>query len=307
MMSISSVRRLVLSSMCLFCVCSNVCAGLREDYEASEFEFLRTDSNLPTFPFSWLNYTARGDSVIQSGDEELKYDQSSGSQFFAMPVWIDRDDMVLLGEYVSKTRFSPVDRVGTGADVYSTGFGGAWLRQASTDWQCGAFAAPYGSSGFNDDSSWNWQIFGGAGALYYGQADVLWVFAGIMDYTEEQTYVLPYAGFSWTITPEWALNMILPWPSVTYAPTRDLLFNAGAAPSGGTWRMDDTGQDLAVSLSGWDVGAGAEYRLWKIGWIYARAGIGGFRGLEIATDGEMDMEAAPEPAPFVSAGIDLRM
>jgi hypothetical protein len=283
-------------------------AGLREDFETSEFEFLRTDSNLPNMPFAWLSYTDRGDTTIQSGDDELTFDQASASQFLAVPVWIGRQDMVVVGDYIATTRFEPVNREGSGTDVYSTGFGGAWLRQASPDWQYGAFAAPFGSSGLNDESSWSWQAFAGAGALYYGQTDFLWIFAGVVDYSEEESFVFPYAGFSWTISSEWALNMILPWPSISYGPTPNVVISAGAVPSLSSWRLDDSGQDLSVSLGGWDVGAGVEYRVCGIGWVYTRAGMSGFRGFQMNTDGEVDgIEAEPDAQPFVTAGIDFRM
>jgi hypothetical protein len=283
-------------------------AGLVEDFEASEFEFLRGESNLPHLPFAWLGVTSRGETEVETAEESLLFDQVSSSEFLALPVWIGRRDMFLLGEYVSMTRFTPVDREGSGTDVYSTGLGAGWLRQASPDWQYGVIMAPFGSSALDEESSWMWQVFGGAGAIYYGQTDFLWIFAGVMDYTEDESFVFPYVGFSWTMSPEWALNMILPWPSVSYAPTRDLLLNVGAIPSGGTWRLDEDGQDLALSLNGWDVGGGAEYRVWKYGWIYARAGLCGFRGMQVNTDGNADgPEVDPDSQPFFSAGIDMRM
>jgi hypothetical protein len=106
---------------------------------------------------------------------------------------------------------------------------------------------------------------------------------------------------------DWAMNMILPWPSISYAPTKNILLNFGALPTLGSWRLGEGGE-MELSLSGIDVGLGVEYRLWSYGWLYTRVGKSGARSFSITTAGETEgYEIDLESQPFVSAGIDLRM
>lgn len=114
------------------------------------------------------------------------------------------------------------------------------------------------------------------------QSDSLWWAFGIYsDLNPVSSYAIPYLGAYWTISPEWAINLILPWPSVLYAPNEDWLFSLGVIPSGASWAIESGDEKVYYNLDAWDLRLSGERRIHKSVWLAVKTGVGGMQSLRI--------------------------
>ena len=79
----------------------------------------------------------------------------------------------------------------------------------------------------------------------------------------------------------WTLNGVMPWPSVTYAPSTETLFRVGVSPSGASWSIEPGVQRPRMNFTSWNFGVAAEHRLYKGFWMGLEIGASCLRGLSV--------------------------
>jgi hypothetical protein len=257
-----------------------------QDFQESDFVFQRSGSNAPFLPVSYLGSNYYGEAQINNEitGETLEYTQRSASAFAGLPFVIGKKDAWGIGAYLSNTRFDT--RTGSLDDdfrVNTVGLPMGWFRQVNTNWQAAAFVMPMAHRSTQDTSDWTVQTMAGGFARYAVNERFWWAVGVFGEYSPNDSYVIPYAGASWVINPQWTLSAVMPWPAILYAPNTDWLFSLGASPSGASWSLQPERNEVAISLDAWDFGLTAERRIFKNVWLAARTGIGGLRGLRLDT------------------------
>lgn len=101
------------------------------------------------------------------------------------------------------------------------------------------------------------------------------------------------------------VSCVLPWPSVSYALSRDTVFRLGMEPSGGRWFLDSDGE-TTLDIGGWDLGLTWEQRCWRSVWLAVSAGASGFDGLVIEEDGEARWGSDVESGTYGRIGLRFR-
>jgi len=109
------------------------------------------------------------------------------------------------------------------------------------------------------------------------------------------------------INDQWTLNAVMPWPSVTYAPTPNTFFMLGVSPSGASWSIEPGEQRPRMSLSAWNLGLSAEHRIYENLWLGAEAGVSGLRGLSLQGNDWQDAEAKLDHTGYVEVRLNWRV
>lgn len=276
---------------------------------ASEFEFQRADINVPSIPFSWLMVTRYGETELTSDRADLDgvtFDQRSLSHGLFAPAMIRRRDMLLAGYFLGSSKLD-FDRAPIkDGDLHTLAVGGAWLHQLKPKWMTATFVAPFLHSGLGGGSPWEVEWFAGGLVRYYQEPTIQWIFGGVYQQGFDSWFLYPYVGALWSPHPDWSLNAVMPWPSISYAVNRRWLLRVGAGPSGGQWRAQDQEQ-LSLDFGGWDLGLTSEVRLVRSIWLSAAAGWSGFRGFGIDEEGDTVEETDLDSEPFVRIGLNFRL
>ena len=128
---------------------------------------------------------------------------------------------------------------------------------------------------------WYWETLGGAFARHTTSDRVAWIFGVYFDVSPLEDFYTPYLGATFTLSEQWMINAVMPWPSINYAPNADTLFQLGVTPSGTSWSIEPDERRPRMSLSAWNFGLAAERRIYKSVWLRGEVGISGLRGLTI--------------------------
>jgi len=261
----------------------------------SEFIFARLKSNAPLLPLAWVSGASYHDtqfSLPDGGVSATSFGQTSFSEGAFLPIPIGKRDALILGEWVGNTKFRAKDASDQDLSVMSVGIPIGWGRQVSPNWQLAAFVAPYGHTAHHD--SWYWETLGGVFARYLPGERVSWVFGAYMDVSPVEDFYTPYLGVTFYINERWMVNAIMPWPGVNYSPTPNVLFRLGVTPSGASWEAQIGEQRPKASFSAWNLGFGAEWRVYGNFWLGGEVGISGIRGFSLvgshweSADSELD-------------------
>ena len=276
-------------------------------FEDSDFEFQRSISNAPFPPLAFVGGSSYGDVEVESPDGlELTYDVQRFSSMAAIPFLLGKRDALVAGAYVSLSEFDVKGDDLNDISVASIGLPIGWMRQQNPDWQLAAFVMPLGHDSDLENSDWTWQYLGGAFARYVSSETLWWAFGAYADVGSGENFYIPYLGASWAINERWTLSAIMPWPAVVYAPNRNIMFRLGASPSGASWSLDVEEGKVGVNLDAWDLGLGAEYRVFGNFWLGADAGIGGLRGLRLVNSGVEEPDLDFSSNGFVKLSFNFR-
>ncbi|TGD74368.1 hypothetical protein E4634_08490 [Mangrovimicrobium sediminis] len=273
-----------------------------EAFQQSDIRFQRGITNAPFPPIAFLSATTYGDVEVSTTDgQELEYNVDRYSQMAGIPFLLGKRDALLVGEYVSWSRFDVSAGASEEFDVTSIGLPVGWFRQVNPDWQAAAFVMPLGHDSSLEGSGWTWQYLGGAFTRYVQNEQLWWAFGFYADVGFGDDFYIPYIGASWAIDERWTLSAMMPWPAIIYAPNRRWMLRLGAAPSGASWSLDLDRDDVAVNFDAWDLGLDVEYRVAGNVWLGARTGVGGLRGLRL------EGSAVEEPDVDFSANYFLNV
>ncbi len=313
----SEMRKASMYSLLWVCVllslsAATVFGGIADMVEAvaeSDFELKDKERNLPRRPIAWLNATHYGETEFVSERDDLdgvSFEQLAISQGLLLPVWVEDDDMIVLGYSLGTSHFSFENTGRDSGDLHSLGVFGCWLRQINPEWLTGVFAAPFIHSGLSGGSPWESEWYAGAIASYEQTDTLQWLMGGIYQQGFDTYSVYPYAGLIWRPHPDWSVNATLPWPSVNYAITHDWALRFGAKPSGGQW-MAENDESITRDFGGWDLGLTTEFRISGSLWGMASVGYTGLHAFGVEEDGETVNQGRLDSDPFVRLGLTVRL
>lgn len=258
-----------------------------ENFQRSEFAFGRTDSVGPFPPMAWVGISNHGESEVALPDGPVRFGEHGGSQFLIAPLWIGKKDMILAGEYFSWQRIEFLQPQPADRDLYTFAPVFAWLRQTGPHTQVGAFAAPQWSHGadYADNEFAEWTGYAGALAIKWSSEELGWGYGIVADFGPDDTLIFPYLGCLWLPTPEWNIAAILPWPSISYAPSRNYFFQVGLSPADATLAVGQGGAGLRLSYTSWDLRFTFHRRITRNFWFSASVGQAGIGSFAVSTSG----------------------
>ncbi len=275
-------------------------------FAQSDFEFLRARNNVPFLPLAWVTVTGyeTGTFAPSGAGQTTTFRQSSISQGAFLPVPLGQRDALVVGEWISQTHFDLDHANAEELDVFSASVSLGWIRQSTSDWQLAAFVAPLGHKTHQD--SWYWETLGGVFARYMSGDRVAWIFGAYADVSPLEDFYTPYLGATFILNERWAINAVMPWPGVSYAPSTDTFFRLGVSPSGTSWSIEQGERRPRMTLSAWNFGIAAERRLYKNLWVGLEVGVSGIRGLTIEDSNWQGAETRLNNTGFALLTINLR-
>ena len=270
---------------------AGVIDSILENFHRSDFAFGRTDGNAPFPPLAWLSYQDHGESDLTLNGQTVRFDEHSMSQFLLAPLWIGKKDMVVAGEYFGWQRVSFNAPLTAERDVYTFMPILAWMRQTGPHRQIAAFVSPEYSHGADYAGHEFSELSGYAGVIgiNWTSTDFAWAYGLVGDFSSDHSLVFPYLGCYWQPSPQWSVAAILPWPSVSYAPSRDYMFQVGLSPADATLASAEDGS-LRVSYTSWNLLFSAHRRLARNYWISANVGWAGIGNFAVSTDGNTETD-----------------
>jgi hypothetical protein len=283
--------------------------GWIHSFAQSDFQFSRTASNAPFPPMAWADVASYGETKFTSLDEALPsiaLKQRSFSQAALVPIMAGTRNAIAIGEWVSVSQFTTDAPLVDDFNAVSVGVPIGWARQASAKWQLAAFIAPLGHKASLQDSSWYWEGMGGAFGRYAPGGRVTWVFGFYADVSPDDDFYVPYLGATWIANERWTFSAILPWPGVTYAPTKDTFMRLGVSPSGASWALSPQSGDIAMNLDSWNVGLALEHRIWRDVWLHAEGGMSGLSGMSFSGGGWNEVNTEVGSSPYARIGVSFR-
>lgn len=255
----------------------------------SEFRFARTSSEVPFFPVGWLKYAYypatefRDDDGVLAPAEAVEHSVSMGG---VAPVYVDNRDMFLIGGDLAADTIRVTNGPYRDQRIARVTPVAAWLHQFGTDYTVGAFVAPIFSKEFEQDQSWSANGFAGLIGMYWQSDTLQWLYGGVYERYFGEDYFYPYLGMQWNPTPQWSVALLFPWPTISYAPAKRWVVQAGIEPGGSSWVAHGDGYESTQALGSWNASVGAAYQLQGSWWLYAGAGRTGFRGFTQTTSGD---------------------
>lgn len=291
----SPLRRLFAALLLLAAGSVTASAGvidsILENFHRSQFAFGRTDGNAPFPPLAWVGIMDHGDSDLTFNSQPIRFGERSLSQFLLAPLWIGEKDMVLAGEYFAWQRVDFRAPLAAQRDVYTFMPMLAWLRQTGPHRQLGAFIAPLYTHGADYAGHEFTELTGYAGIIGVNWTSdrFAWAYGAVADYSPDDTLFFPYLGCYWQPSSRWSVAAIVPWPSVTFAPSRDYMFQAGLSPADATLASAPDGS-LRVSYTSWNLLFTAHRRLARNFWFSASVGAAGLGNFAVSTNGHTESD-----------------
>lgn len=280
---------------------------LIDQYEHSDIQFSRADSNAPFIPIGFLGASYYGDAQVEGPHGvALTYNVKSMEQGAGLPFFLGDKDMLLIGEYIAQTEFDFDTTIPNRFDVTSVGLPVGWLRQLNPQWQLISFVMPFGHYNHVDGGVWNWQYMGGLFARYEQSNNLWWAYGIYADVTPGDDFYIPYLGAYWSINRQWTIEAIMPWPAVAYAPNQDWMFRLGASPSSASWSFNAEEEADSINLDAWDFGLGVEHRIQGNVWLGLEAGVGGLRAFRFTQGGSEAADIDVSSGAYIELALRYR-
>jgi hypothetical protein len=268
---------------------AGVLDSILENFHRSDFAFGRTDGYAPFPPLAWLSVQDHGESNLTLNGQPVAFDERSMSQFLLAPLWIGQKDMIVAGEYAGWQRVTFSAPTPAERDIYTFMPILAWMRQTGPHQQLGAFVAPEYSHGADYAGHEFTEMSGYAGIIGVNWTSdrFSWAYGAVAQFTPDRSLLFPYLGCYWQPSPHWSVAAIAPWPSVSYAPSRDYMFQVGLSPADATLASAPDGS-LHVSYTSWNLLFSVHRRLARNYWVSANAGWSGIGNFAVSTDGHTE-------------------
>lgn len=284
-----------------------------EAFANSDLVFTRSRSNAPFLPIAYAGGAVYDDATVRDFAQpgsSLDLQQSSASLAAGLPFLTSPTDALVVGLYAGRSQFSAEGDNSLGLEdfkVTSAALGVGYLKQIDEAWQGLAFVLPFYNDTDLPNGSSYWQTMGGAFARYTHNPDLWWMFGAFGSTSSFESYLLPYVGVSWTISPDWTVSGILPWPQIIWSPSRDWLVGIGGLYSGSGWAVSAATGEVAVDLNAFDLGVEYQRRLYGSLWGSLSVGVGGLRNLQFSPGGETDgPEFDVSSSPYIRLNLTMR-
>lgn len=288
--------------------------GLLDRIMRSDFVFDRDQSNVPFVPIGWLTASKQNNLSIDEVDNVLEttvcgqndncdFDFQSLSQGFGLPVYVDKKNMIILGETLDSDL---LEFDSSSTRVNTVGALAAWVSQPSEQWQLGA--AIYAYKGFSNSDKVNVTEKSIAGIVgRYRHSPVVHSYYGLLRYDGlESADYFPYLGFDWFVNQQWTVSGLLPWPTVSYAPSKNSLYQLGLIESGNSFKFTSNNNQFDSSFSQWQLGISAERQVYKNIWASLSAGYTTPGGLIIKSGSSIEIDTSISSEPFLSLSLKIR-
>jgi hypothetical protein len=303
----------------LFCAVSPADANtgiierVMRQLEVMEFEFARSESNVPFLPVVHASFKVYGETSFEqfeglpAAEEEASFRTRVTSAYAMAPLYIGRNGLAVAVPSVSSTRFhfTAGDRQDGHVTALYLPVAAAWETDSGQQW--GAFIMPSSYSPLSGEGDWAWSGMAGVMGRTFSGRHVVWYYGMVYDHAFANGYFLPYAGFTYQLNRSLAFSMVAPWPGINYAPSDRFYARLGIAPSGATWavRDEEGGDDVLTAFGGWDFGLWGNWRLSQSTWCSLGAGVSGLRSLRITSGGELDYEQDVDREPWISISLSI--
>jgi len=268
----------------------------------SDFRLTTQESDIPFPRTAWVQTEYSPHTEISGG---ARYAETAVSQGALWPASVSKRDMFVLGENIRwdqvEARTGPPDR----HTVLTVSPIAAWLRQIDHDNLVAVFTAPFFSRELQHHDSWGMQCFTGVVALHWRDQHWKWLYGGVHEYTFGDNILYPYLGAIWTPSRHWSVNLVIPWPAVSYAPDKNTLYTLGLSPGGSAFVTDSSETKTRYSLNTWNLTTSAGRQLRPHLWLAAGAGISGLRSLT-ATDANDTRQLKIKSSPFFTLSLQFR-
>ena len=290
-LSLIPAMRLVL--LVLFVAVSLPCslfAGMQEildGLKASEFRFARSGSEVPFLPAGWLTHQYYPDASFEANleilpDAEVQENATSLGAF--MPLSVQSRDMVLVGVDLSLDRIKVQSGPFRDQDVVRLTPVAAWMRQVNRNNLVAAFAAPIFSKEVRSGGEWGTGGYAGVVGLHWRSDTMQWVYGAVYENSFGRDRFYPYLGLQWNPHPRLSVSLVIPWPTITYAPGEDWILQMGISPGGSSWVSRQDRYEVTESFGSWNLAAGLGRRLYGHFWLVGSAGLAGLRAWQLGED-----------------------
>jgi hypothetical protein len=279
-----------------------------ERIQRSEFVFGAARANAPFPPIGWVNATSYDNSELNLANGRIEFDEFSASQALFGPVWVGKKDLILVGESLLWQEVDFEDPLTAQREIRSAMPLVGWLRQTGPKSQLGAFAAPefVSGGGYEGYELDDFTLYTGVIGTYLASDRLMWIYGGVAYFTDYEDTLLPYLGVLWTPSDKWSVSIIAPWPSISYAPTRDYMFQFGLSPAGAVLAATNEGNRLRVSYDSWNLLLSAHRRLHRFLWVSAGVGWSGLGSFTVTSDGDANLETKLNRGLVWSLQLSLR-
>ena len=289
-----------------------VLAALIPFYGYSEPAKDSLQSLTPDDPLSYLYYTWQGESHFDNPDNpenEGDVMVHSVESEIMLPAFQSEDFALLAGPGVKWTRMdfsqsARLDRI----DLYVLSLP---IDLVYTGWDRWTLLGSVTPGLFSDlkeitGNDYKTQLHGLA---LYRIRPSLRLAAGVAydsDFGDDDLY--PLGGCIWDINNRLTMRLVLPRPTMVWAPDDKLVVYAGARATGNKWNMRplDDGVEYDFKVETWSVGCGVEYALFKKIWFHLDTGVSINRKYTVDNDEGEYFKADADNTYFVRTGLVLR-
>jgi len=271
----------------------------------SDFVFDRNLSNVPFFPLGYVVGTYQDSLTLSECHQpECDVNYASLSEGAGLPVWVGQKNMLILGQSLEFDRLK--SESGNVNDVNTVGALAAWISQPSTKIQAGGFYYYYTGFDITDGGTHPRGNMSGA-VVRIRHRPTFHSYWGVIRLDDQMSVdFYPYAGFDWYIGQKWSVSMVLPWPSIGYAPDPNTLYKIGALYSGSDWLIQGEEEVQLRSISKIDAGFSYEKRIHGMIWGEIGMGLSGFGRFTIKSNAEVEYKNDIDSSPFVKISLNLR-
>lgn len=266
-------------------------------------------SQVPEDPFGWGYYTFDGEADLTEEIEpghKAAADSHEVEGALSMPYYEREDLMLLAGAGYKWNHFSFSGVALPDYDLNTLTLPLDALYSAGADWTFWVNVTPGLYTDFHGVDGDDYRTAGlGLASV---ELNPRWGLAlgAAYDRVFGDDKLYPLGGFRWTPNGQWAVDLVLPMPRVTYAPTRKLALFMDARPAGDKWNLREEGENYDFQLESYRVGAGLEYALTCHVWLHVAAGGDLDRNYEIRNQDRKLLDSGVEDTYFVRAGLVLR-
>jgi hypothetical protein len=268
-------------------------AGLLDQVRASEWVFDRAGNNAP-FPNlaqGDVQFYPSGELALASGP--VRFKETVTSEGCILPVWVGARDMLVLGQYFTWNDLDIAAPTRVHGQISSFLPIVAWAHQFDRNNQGGVFFATEISRGHNFPgyALTTSESYAGAVGLHWSSDRVGWLYGVVYHQANGTGVFYPYAGVFWQPNQVWSFSLVVPWPSMAYAPSPDFYLSLGVVPAGAVFDRSLDGQHVSVSHSSWNLMLAPHWQLRKNLWLTAGAGLANLGSFTVTTNGAVTLES----------------
>jgi hypothetical protein len=283
---------------------TGVLCGLSTNLHAESY---RAESNVAAEPFTWLLYTYEHEAEFDADGVDGNVTLHE-TDLYATPLFTEAGAwQMAVGLGLKRTDFVFDEIELDDLDLYSVLLP-LDLMYDTDDWMFWGNITPALFTDFEELSNDDYRTLFHGMAMYRWRSNVEFALGAAYDRQFGEDELYPMGGVVWRIGEEWELNLVLPMPRITYAPSRTFQLFADVRPEGDYWNVsdEDLDEEFDFRLEGFRAALGFEYRVAPHVWLHLAAGSAFERKYEIEESDARTFESDAEDTYFVRGGLVVR-